>query len=104
MFEWIKNFLSDVFGNFWGSLAAWALKLLMGPFVFFVFGPMFKLSGYVTGKILDQIKPTLDGMGIDLDGLAAWFIEVLHVQECVSMFMTFMVLGLSVSLVRRFMK
>ena len=71
MFDWIKSFLSDIFGNFWGSLAAWAIKLLMGPFVFFVFGPMFRLAGYVTEKVLAQIKPALDDVGISLDGLAA---------------------------------
>ena len=63
MLEWIKNFLTDVFGNFWGNLATWAIKLLMGPFVFFVFGPMFKLSGYVTEKILahtDRIERFFD--------------------------------------------
>ena len=104
MLDWIKTFLTDVFGNFWGSLATWALKLLMGPFVFFVFGPMFRLAGYVTEKILSQIKPALDDVGISLDGLAAWFIDVLRMQECISMFMTFVVLGLSVSLIKRFLK
>lgn len=102
MLAWIESFFSEVFGNFWGHLATLAIKLLVGPFVFFVFGPMFKLSGYVTEKILAQIQPALDDVGISLDGVAAWFIEMLRIQECISMFMTFMVLGLSVSLIRRF--
>jgi hypothetical protein len=101
MFDWLKDFLSGIFGDFWGSLATWAIKILMGPFVFFVFGPMFRLSGYITEKILDQIKPHLDDVGLTLEGVAAWFAEVLRLQECISMYLTFMILALSVSLFKR---
>lgn len=104
MFAWIESFLSEIFGNFWGNLATWAIKLLMGPFIFFVFGPLFKLSFYVTEKLLAQIGPTLDDVGISFDGVGGWFIEVLRLQECVAMYMTFLVLGLTVSLIKGIMK
>lgn len=102
MFDWIKSFLEGIFGDFWANLMGWAMKLLVGPVAFYLFGPLFKLSGYVAGQILAQIKPYLSDVGVELTGITAWFVSILRIQECLSMFMTFMVLGFTISMIKKF--
>ena len=102
MFEWIKTFFTGVFGSFWGNMTAWFMKILIGPAVFFIFGPLFELSGHVAQAMLARIQPELDKVGLSFDGIGAWLIEVLRIQECVSMYLTFLILGFTVSLFKRF--
>lgn len=99
--EWIKSFFSSVFGNFWGQLADIAMKVVMGPLAFFLFGPLFKLSGRIADYLLRKITPYLGDVGLTTESLLAWFVEVLRLQECASTLMTFLVMGLMVSLIKK---
>ena len=102
MLEWLKTFFSSVFGNFWGSLTTWAMRILIGPAVFFIFGPLFELSGYIAEKILASIAPELEKVGLTFDGIGAWLVNVLRLQECISMYLTFLILGFTVSLFKKY--
>ena len=101
MFDWIKSFLGNVFGEFWSKLAGWALMLLMGPIAFFLFGPLFKISGRIAKYFLDQIKPYLGDVGLTADSLAAWLIECMRLHECVTSLMTFLIMGFLISIIKR---
>lgn len=98
---WVKDFFQMVFGNFWASLTTVLMKLLLGPVAFFLFGPLFKISGRIAVYLLDQIKPVLGDVGLTADGLMAWFIDVLRLQECVSSLITFLILGLMISIIKK---
>lgn len=98
---WIKDFFTNIFGSFWGNLTSWALKILIGPTVFFIFGPLFELSAHVADRMLAKIEPYLGDVGLQLTGIGAWLAEHLRIQECLSMFLTFLILGFTVSLFKR---
>lgn len=98
---WIQEFFGNVFGNFWGALGTLALKLLMGPIAFFLWGPLFKISGHIANYIMNQIKPYLGDVGLVTESLAAWFAECLRLQECVTSMLTFLIMGLMLDIMKR---
>jgi len=99
--SWLISFFENVFGDFWKNAAEWALKLLMGPVAFYMFGPLFKLSGHIATYLLDKVSVQLGTIGIGTNGLAAWLVVVFRLQECASSLMTFLVLGFMISLVKK---
>lgn len=99
---WLKDFFTNIFGAFWNDLGELALKLIMGPVAFFLFGPIFKISGRIAEFIMSKfIMPQLDSVGMVTDSLAAWFIYCIRLQECVSSMITFLVCGFMVSMVKK---
>jgi len=98
---WLKDFFTGVFGSFWASLTTWFIKMLIGPVVFFIFGPLFELSAHIAERMLAKIQPYLGDVGLELTGIGAWLVEVLRVQECLSMILTFLILGFTVGLFRK---
>ena len=99
--EYFKEFFGNIFGSFWTNIAEMLLKLLMGPVAFFLFGPLFKLSGYMANKLLNEIKPYLGDVGLTADSLAGWLVDCLRLQECASSLMTFLILGLMLTFVKK---
>jgi hypothetical protein len=98
---WFKDFFNNIFGDFWGALANVFMKFLVGPIVYYLFGPMYELSGYMVMKILERLEPQLGKVGMVADGLGAWFIEVLRLHETFSMFLTFLILGLTIRFINK---
>ncbi len=101
MIDWIKTFFVNVFGDFWKYLSELGLKLLMGPMAFFLFGPLFKMSGRIAEYMLDQIKPYLGDVGLTTEGLAAWFVQCMRLHECATSLMTFLIMGFVVSIIKK---
>lgn len=100
LFAWLVRFLTFIFGGTWRSLVVVLLKILSGPAAFFLFKPLFAVSGHIASYIFDQIAPSLNQVGLTADGLAAWFIHCLKLQECVAALVSFLVLGFMISTIK----
>ena len=93
--------LSSVLGSCWQNLTTVGLKILMGPAAFYLFGPLFKLSGRIADYLLRQLQPYLGDVGLTTEGLLSWFVDVLRLQECVSSLLTFLIMGMMFGFVKK---
>jgi len=98
---WLISFFENVFGSFWERLGEWSLKLIMGPVVFYLFGPIFKVSQKIAVFILSSVVGDMKDVGLLADSLMGWFIDCLRLQDCVTSFVTFLVMGFTVSLLKK---
>ncbi len=98
--SWFKDFFTNLFGGFWGRVADLVMKFLVGPVVYYLFGPLYELSGLMVEKMLSRLQPYLGDVGMTAEGVAAWLIDVLRLQESISMLMTFFVLSLTLRMMK----
>lgn len=98
---WLISFFENVFGRFWDRLYEWALKLIMGPVVFFLFGPVYKIAHKLAMKILDHVAPLMADVGFTADGFAAWMVDCLRIQQIIVAFLTFLMMGFTFSLLKK---
>lgn len=98
---WLVSFFENVFGSFWEKLGAWALKLLMGPVVFYLFGPIFKISQKIAVYILQSVVGDLNDVGLLAESVMGWFILCLRLQDCLTSFVTFLVMGFTISVLKK---
>lgn len=102
MLNFIMEFLKAVFGSFWSNLMGGLMKVLIGPAAFFMFGPIFDLSGYVAEFIFGRIVVSLgDDIGVNFMDYGAWIAECLRLQECFSAYITFLCMGFTLSLIKK---
>lgn len=102
MLNFIKEFLTAVFGSFWSNLMGGIMKVLAGPAAFFLFGPIFDLSGFLAEFVLDRIVVNLgQEVGVNFELHGAWIVNCLRLQECMSAYMSFLCVGFSLSLIRK---
>ncbi|UQZ87736.1 hypothetical protein C4J81_00365 [Deltaproteobacteria bacterium Smac51] len=96
----IKDFLIKIFGNFWGSLFSVFMKILMGPFIYFILNPIFGLISFFAELLMETfVLPHLNQVGLDMTGLAGWLITCLRFQECLSILLSFYAVGFLISLI-----
>ncbi len=98
--SWFKDFFTNLFGGFWGRIADLFMKFLVGPVVYYLFGPLYELSGMMVEKMLSRIQPVLGDVGLSVTGLAAWLVEVFRIQDCISILITFFVLLLTLRMLK----
>ena len=102
MLSWVKEFFTSVFGSFWSSITMVFMRVLAGPAAFFLFGPIFDLSGYLAEFIMERVVVNLGSdFGVNFELHGAWIVDCLRLQECISIYMSFLCLGFTLSLIRK---
>lgn len=98
--SFLISFFQNVFGSYWERLIEGLLKLIMGPVVFFLFGPIFKISNKIANYILSKVMPNLNDIGLTADSLMGWFVDCFRLVDCASSLMTFLVMGFTISIIK----